>query len=137
MKKGLFAQYHNKFYYVSKISNDIIRLVSQCERDIKDGFKEKVYPEYYQNRNELPKIYIKEIRKEDVEKLYEIDYKAQYRGHTVNISSSEKEGDVNLGTGDAELAKELGFERTDKYYYEKWVSKDEVQIIEEKKEISL
>lgn len=38
-----------------------------------------------------------------------------------------------IGTINTEIAKELNFERTDKYYYEKWVPKNEVKIKKERK----
>ena len=46
-------------------------------------------------------------------------------------------GKVLLDTTDTELAKEMDFERTDKYMYSKIVEWDEVEIIEQKKIFSL
>jgi hypothetical protein len=35
-----------------------------------------------------------------------------------------------LGTTNTELAKQYGFERTDKYYYEKEVKEEEFEVLE-------
>ncbi|EOB4310178.1 TPA: hypothetical protein ACSKS3_001364 [Listeria innocua] len=48
-----------------------------------------------------------------------------------------KNEEICLGTNDSELAKELKFERTDKYLYEKWVPESEIEIMEERKNIPL
>lgn len=45
--------------------------------------------------------------------------------------------DYYIGTSDGRIAKKLGIERTDKYYYESWGPKNEVEIFEEVKEIKL
>ncbi len=37
-----------------------------------------------------------------------------------------------LGTSDSKIAKQLGFDRTDKYFYEKWVNTSELELFEEK-----
>ncbi|GAB6257747.1 hypothetical protein PSKAS_32690 [Peribacillus sp. N1] len=52
-------------------------------------------------------------------------------------SQERKTGKVLLDTTNTELAKRMGFERTDKYMYSKSVKWDEVEIIEERKPYSL
>ncbi|MCD2229923.1 hypothetical protein [Listeria monocytogenes] len=48
-----------------------------------------------------------------------------------------KNEEICLGTNDSELAKELKFERTGKYLYEKWAPESEIEIMEERKNIPL
>ncbi|WP_271001976.1 hypothetical protein [Listeria seeligeri] len=82
-------------------------------------------------------IYEKEINLEQLENLYYITPKAEYEGNYFMIRPNMKNGEICLGTTDSELAQQLKFERTDKYLYEKWVSESEVDIIEERKDLSL
>ncbi|HHT6620907.1 TPA: hypothetical protein ACSZIW_14770 [Listeria monocytogenes] len=82
-------------------------------------------------------IYEKEIDLEQLENLYYIIPKAVYEGNNFMIRPNMKNEGICLGTNDSELAKELKFERTDKYLYEKWVPESEIEIMEERKNIPL
>ncbi|PKR82386.1 hypothetical protein [Heyndrickxia camelliae] len=130
MEKGIFAKYTNKIFRVSNIDGDIIRLVSDDQADLNNGFKEKIYPSNYKDSANLPRIYIKEINKAEIDEIYEVDYKAKYKGNIFNLSFSNSGSQFRLGTNNAELAKQNGFERTDKYYYEKIVNQDEIEVLE-------
>ncbi|MCK0472328.1 hypothetical protein [Halalkalibacter sp. APA_J-10(15)] len=135
MEKGIFAKYMNKIYRVSNIDGDTIRLVSEDRADLKNEFKEKIYPINYKDRSNLPRLYIKEIKKAKIDEIYEIDYKAKYKGNILNLSINKVGTELRLGTTDTEFAKNNGFERTDKYYYEKTVNQDEIEIIKIKKNL--
>ena len=50
---------------------------------------------------------------------------------------TENEQKYLIGTSDAAKAQLLNLDRTDKYFYEKWVPKDEVETFEVKKAIAL
>jgi hypothetical protein len=52
-------------------------------------------------------------------------------------SEERRTGKVLLDTTNTELAKRMGFERTDKYMYSKSVKWDEVEIFEERKPYTL
>ncbi|WP_026692775.1 hypothetical protein [Peribacillus kribbensis] len=130
MEKGTFAKYTSKIFRVSNIDGDSIRLVSENQADLNNGFKEKIYPSSYKDSANLPRLYIKEIKKAELDELYEVDYKARYKGNIYNLSFNKAGSQFRLGTTDAELAKQNGFERTDKYYYEKVVDQDEIEILE-------
>ncbi|EPB7023428.1 hypothetical protein ACRROQ_002598 [Listeria monocytogenes] len=52
-------------------------------------------------------------------------------------SITETKDFFRIGTINTEIAKELKFERTDKYLYEKWVPESEIEIMEERKNIPL
>ncbi|HDM9206452.1 TPA: hypothetical protein P0359_002382, partial [Listeria innocua] len=82
-------------------------------------------------------IYEKEIDLEQLENLYYIIPKAVYEGNNFRIRPNMKNEEICLGTNDSELAKELKFERTDKYLYEKWVPESGIEIMEERKNIPL
>lgn len=136
MEKGTFAKYINKVFRVSNIENGIIRLVSEDRSDLNNGFIEKIYPSNYKDRAYLPKLYIKEVKKEEIEEIFEIDYKAKYKDNIFNISSNKIGSQYRIGTTDAEIAQQNGFNRTDKYYYEKLVNQDEIDILKISKKLS-
>jgi hypothetical protein len=129
MEKGTFAKYKYKIYKVSDIDGDRIGLVSEDQSDLNNGFKEKIYPSNYKNSANLPRLFISEVKKEEIDEIYEIDYKAKYKGNMFNLSFSKTRAQFKIGTVDAELAKRNGLERTDKYYYEKVVNKEEIEVL--------
>ncbi|MEB6551071.1 hypothetical protein MXL46_18645 [Heyndrickxia sporothermodurans] len=45
------------------------------------------------------------------------------------MSFNREGSQFRLETNNAELAKQNGFERTDKYYYEKNVNQDEIEVL--------
>ncbi|MCC5804371.1 hypothetical protein [Rossellomorea vietnamensis] len=98
--------------------------MSENQSNLNNGFKEKIYPSNYNNSANLPRLFISEVKKEEIDEIYEIDYKAKYRGNMFNLSISKTKAQFKIGTVDAELARRNGFERTDKYYYEKEVGGD-------------
>ncbi|TDL31193.1 hypothetical protein E2R51_15525 [Jeotgalibacillus sp. S-D1] len=98
-----------------------------------NGFEEKIYPSNYKDRSNLPRLYIKEIKREEIDEIFEVDYKAKYIKNLFNLSTNKTGSQFRIGTIDAELAKQNGFERTDKYYYEKIVEEDEIEVKQIKK----
>ncbi|MBU5465781.1 hypothetical protein KQI49_02930 [Virgibacillus sp. MSJ-26] len=136
MRNGLYADYLKKVYQVSDIDGDKIRLVSKDKNDKELGFKLKVYPDFYKEKENLPRLYIKEVIKKDLNDLFELSTLAIYKNNKFEFISKSKDR-VLLGTTDAALANKLKFDRTDKYYYEKWVSIEDVELFEEKTEINL
>lgn len=135
MKKGLFAKYKGQFYQADVQNDSTIRLISKRPADIRMGFNAKEYPKYYKNNTELPVLYIKDVNKNELEELVKIENKFKYKGYEFDISI-EREGKYYIGTTDASIANRLNFERTDKYYYEKWVSSDEGELVEIKQNIN-
>ncbi|TXC78490.1 hypothetical protein FS935_22770 [Metabacillus litoralis] len=130
MEKGTFAKYTNKTFKVSNINGDCIRLVSDDQDDLENGFREKIYPSPFKESANLPRLYIKEVKKADIDEIYEVDYKAKYKGNIFNLSFNKTGSQLRLGTINADLAKQNGFDRTDKYYYEKIVNQDEIEVLE-------
>lgn len=63
---------------------------------------------------------------------------AQFDGDIYRVSIvKENKQDVIIGTSNAKLARIYKMDRVDKYYYEKWVPKKDVEIIEARKDIPL
>ncbi|EGH7370838.1 hypothetical protein IEQ47_002877, partial [Listeria monocytogenes] len=113
-----------------------VRLVSSNEQDIQKGFVKKEYPDNYLNKEKLPDLYICEVDFSCIKELYEISDIVLYKEKEFEYIDETKEL-LKIGTINTEVAKELNFERTDTYYYEKWVPKNEVEIKKERKNISL
>ncbi|MBT2604885.1 hypothetical protein J7E55_17980 [Bacillus sp. ISL-53] len=125
IRKGKYAIHNGSEYSFSLLEDKSIRLISNKHADLSQGFK-------YLDEN----IYIKNVSVEEVD-LFKINSKAIYKGEVFPASEERTTGKVLLVTTNTELAKQMGFERTDKYMYSKSVEWDEVEIIEERKPYSL
>ncbi|MET1176827.1 hypothetical protein ABG775_02420 [Peribacillus simplex] len=126
IRKGKYAMHIGSEYSFNLLEDKSIRLISHKQADLSQGFK-------HLDEN----IYIKNVSVEEVENLFKINSKAIYKGRVFPASEDRKTGKVLLDTTNTELAKKMGFERTDKYMYSKSVEWDEVEIIEERKPYSL
>ncbi|MGG0787191.1 hypothetical protein [Peribacillus sp. FSL P2-0133] len=126
IRKGKYAMHNGSEYNFNLLEDKSIRLISHKQADLSQGFK-------HLDEN----IYIKNVSVEEVENLFKINTKAKYKGELFPASEERNTGKVLLDTTNTELAKKMGFERTDKYMYSKSVERDEVEIIEERKPYSL
>ena len=126
MKKGIYAIFNGKEYKVYTNEDHSIDLVSNDSNDVNHGFIEQ-----------YPDTYVKKVSVNEITNIHRMISYAKYKGNQFDVNNQEISGEIHLGTIDATLAKILGFERTDKYYYEKWVPKNEVTIFEERKELKL
>ncbi|MED4633381.1 hypothetical protein P9443_10725 [Peribacillus frigoritolerans] len=122
IRKGRYAIHNGSEYSFSLLEDKSIRLISNKHADLSQGFK-------HLDEN----IYIKNVSVEEVENLFKINSKAIYKGELFPASEESKTGKVLLDITNTELAKRMGFERTDKYMYSKSVEWDEMKIIEERK----
>jgi hypothetical protein len=122
IRKGKYAIHNGSEYSFSLLEDKSIRLISNKHADLSQGFK-------HLDEN----IYIKNVSVEEVENLFKINSKAIYKGELFPASEESKTGKVLLDITNTELAKRMGFERTDKYMYSKSVEWDEMKIIEERK----
>ncbi|MFF2500728.1 hypothetical protein [Peribacillus sp. NPDC058075] len=126
IRKGKYAMHNGSEYSFSLLEDKSIRLISHKKADLSQDFK-------YLDEN----IYIKNVSVEEVENLFKINSRAKYKEELFPASEERKTGKVLLVTTNTELAKKMGFERTDKYMYSKSVEWDEVEIIEERVPYSL
>jgi hypothetical protein len=118
IRKGKYALYNGDEYRFAKSKANTIELISNNLADLNKGFKK-----YAEN------VYVKTVTLGEIDKLFYIYSYAKYKGVEFPASKGE-DGTVLLDTSDTELAKQLGFERTDKYQYSKYVPYDEVDIFE-------
>ncbi|MFD4818349.1 hypothetical protein [Peribacillus butanolivorans] len=127
IRKGEFTIYNGKEYrFIESDTVEAIELISNDKKDMDNGFT------HYKDN-----IYTKIVQVNEVNELFSINPYAKYKGEIFSASEEGKTGEVLLDTSNTELAKKMGFERTDKYMYSKYVEWDEVEIIEEMKPYSV
>ncbi|MEF2097638.1 hypothetical protein V3595_23790 [Bacillus sp. CFBP9009] len=127
IRKGEYTIYNGREYrFIESDTVEAIELISNDKKDMENGFT------YYKKN-----IYTKIVGVNEVKELYSINPYAIYKGEVFPASQERKNGKVLLDTTNTELAKRMGFERTDKYMYSKSVKWDEVEIIEKRKPYSL
>ncbi|MEC5425165.1 hypothetical protein QGM71_16890 [Virgibacillus sp. C22-A2] len=124
VRKGEYTNYNGEEYRLVKGSRGKSFLISNASKDLKKGF------ERYADG-----VYQKEIDSNEVGDVYYIHPYAIYRDKEYDAIVNEKKKTVNLGTSDSTIANSMGFDRTDKYYYEKIVPLDEVILCERKKKL--
>lgn len=125
IKKGYFGVYHNTEYKVIEDMEDNLLILTKDLSKVTIGFVD-IYG---------TGVYTKKIDRDELSEFYYIEPEAMYMGKTFNIGLPEKDEKICLGTDNASDAQKYGFKRTDKYYYEKWVSKNDVKISETKKSL--
>ncbi|WP_339201297.1 hypothetical protein [Peribacillus sp. FSL P2-0133] len=127
IRKGEYTIFNGKEYrFIESDTVGAIELITNDKKDMGNGFT------YYKNN-----IYTKIVRVNEVKELYSINPYAVYKGELFPASEERTTGKVLLVTTNTELAKQMGFERTDKYMYSKSVEWDEVEIIEKRKPYSI
>jgi len=120
MKNGMFCIYKGNEYEVNKDMKCNYVLITKDEKIIDSDFIDK-----YQSGT-----YSKVVNLSELNKCYKIITKGIINEESVNI---EKENDLYyfVGTSNSDIARDLGLNRTDKYYYNDWIPKEKVKIIEE------
>lgn len=121
IRSGKYTMYKNKEYKFVGPKGKTIEIISHNKDDMMDGFI------HYQDN-----VYTKTVSLDEVESMFFIYPKARYKGELFSASEAGKQGKVLLDTSNTSLAEKLGFDRTDKYLYSKYVDWSEVDIIEEK-----
>ena len=124
LRSGDFAFYHNQEYELYENGNDTVNLVTNKNQSIEHGF----IKDPFSNRFE------KTVNVQEVTNAYHIKTYGKYKNVEVNVLTVDEQSYL-IGTPDAAKAQLLNLDRIDKYFYEKWVPKDEVEIFEVKKAI--
>ena len=125
VRKGDYTYYDGKEYRVVTDRNGKTFLISDDRTAIKKGFQK------YSDG-----VFQKEIDLNEIGEVYYIHPYAIYNGEEFDAKVNKNNNTVNLTTSNATLAKKKGFDRVDKYYYEKNVSIDKVNLFEKKKVIN-
>ena len=127
-----YAVYKNKIYLVN-IRQSKVRLKT---RAAEPGFKELVDLA----GNIHNDIFIKEIDINDVDIVYELEYRVLYRGSEYEcLKVNSKTLDVNyitISTSDTDIAEKYGFIKKEQFVFDKNILLDEIDaLIEIKKPI--
>ncbi|MBV7509276.1 hypothetical protein KW850_29310 [Bacillus sp. sid0103] len=122
IKSGDYAIINNFEYEIYDNGDDTFNLVTNDPQSIKEGFSE----------DNFPNIFFKIINVKDLKNAFNVKTYGKYKNVEINVHK-ENENQYLVGTSDSSIAKTLGLDRTDKYYYEKWVPKEDVQLFEVRK----
>ncbi len=131
IKFGTFTTYCNNEYRISRIDGHY-EIITNNPNSLDLGFIE-----YQPEENLNPRIFFKTVSPEEVGDVYEIRTYCLYQGYEFHVVR-EKNGYYTLETNSTigmRLIEQLGFERIDKYGYEKTVAKEDLDLIYEKKKL--
>lgn len=128
----IYAIYKNKIY-LANVRQSKVRLKT---RVAELGFNELVDLAGNVHKD----IFIKEVDMNDVDIIYEVEYRVLYRGNEYKCLKVAKETvDINyitIFTSDSDIAKKYGFTKKEQFIFDKDVSLDEIDaLIEIKKPI--
>lgn len=128
MEKGKYATYLGKEYTSGKNKDGKIILRSTNINDIENGF-EPCEPFIYRNSNEKI-VCFKLVERSDVEDYYKLETKAVYAGFEFEVVE-EKTNEISIiaMTGDYRNWLDLGMQCIDKGVYQKWINKDEAEMV--------
>ncbi|MGM7723472.1 hypothetical protein [Metabacillus sp. Hm71] len=127
IRKGDYAVVQGKEYRLGKHGDEWVNIISDDQNDLNNGFQP----------HPLDKtVLLKRVLKNELEQVYYVDTYAVYKDTKLSVGNV-KDDKVLLGTSDSKIAKQLDFDRTDKYFYEKWVNISELELFEEKKSITI
>lgn len=124
VRNGDYCIYKGREFKVNRDMEGNLLVLSHDPQLVNEGF-EDIY-----NSG----LYSKKVKSNDLSNCFSVYTKGKIDGEIVNISQ-ENEFEYYVGTSNSDIAKKLGLERTDKYYYESWVQKDRVEVFEEREEI--
>lgn len=126
MKNGRYAIYNGKEYSADYIKGKGIILRSYDEKDLQKGFQEY-------NGFDKSIVGIKFVDKSQVSEFYRARTIAKYQGYTFEVVD-EIGNQISIVTmvGDYQEWKRLEMKCIDKGVYQKWIDRDEAEIIIEK-----
>ena len=128
----IFADYKDKIYLAN---------IRQSKVRLKTRIKEQGFNELVDLAGNIHKdIFIKEVDINDVDGIYEIEYRVLYKGSEYKCLKVSKETlDINyitIYTSDSTIAEKYGFIKKEQFIYDKDVLLDEIDaLVEIKKPI--
>lgn len=121
IKSGKFAMYNGHEYELSEDMDDNTVIITKDTSIIDDSFCDLF----------KSGTYSKIVDIKELDEVYDVISYGIIEGHKVHLRKENNEA-YYIGTDDYQLAGTLSLERTDKFAYEGWVTKDRVQIVEER-----
>lgn len=128
IRSGRYAIYHEKEYRIAKIENHY-EIISNDENALNNGFVE-----YRPEKNLNPRIFFKIITPSEIGDVYEISTFAIYKGVEFYVLN-EYDGKYTLSTIDKVFVEKLGFFQYEFGVFHKEVSKEDLDLIFEKKKL--
>ncbi|MED1739606.1 hypothetical protein P4284_09765 [Bacillus swezeyi] len=121
MRNGVWALYQSKEYEVIQHDQENYELFTKDPDSIQCGFN-------------LDKTghYCKHVRREEISSVYDVRYQAIINGLEFPIFREENTR-LLIGSGlhGPDIIKQYGFVQVDRFEYEKWVEKNEVEKMQE------
>ena len=137
MKSGYYAIYLGKEYSSTSINCGKIILRSTDFKDVKNGF-EICEPFKYRNVDE-DIVCMKHVEKDEVREYYYLRTYALYKGYKFYVLIEKDNQILIVATvsisSPAERWINLGMKMSDRDEYQKWISKDEAEIIIERENL--
>ena len=128
LRNDTYTTYLKKEYRVWN-NQGLANLVSNDESDLSNGFIE-----YDPDGNNNPRIFIKMVPPSEIGDVYEISTFAIYKGFEFYILN-EYDGKYTLSTIDKVFVEKLGFFQYEFGVFHKEVSKEDLDLIFEKKKL--
>ena len=128
LRNDTYTTYLKKEYRVWN-NQGLANLVSNDESDLSNGFIE-----YDPDGNNNPRIFIKMVPPSEIGDVYEISTFAIYKGFEFYVSN-EYDGKYTLSTIDKVFVEKLGFFQYEFGVFHKEVSKEDLDLIFEKKKL--
>lgn len=130
-----YAVYKSKIYKLD-VSDNKLEIISNSSESIKHGFKELKFEQGFISKV----IYIKEVRIDEIDIAYKVNYKVVYKGREFIpwavgkfILETDK---IPIGTNDEKEAKVYAFKKMEQFVFKKDVPINETDaLIEIKKPI--
>lgn len=126
IRNGDYCLYKSREYEFTEDMDGYLVIISENPHMVKEGFTDKL----------RSGVYSKVVKPGELSNCYQVTTKGKIKGEIFNVSKEDKDK-YYIGTSNTKVARKLGLERTDKYYYDKWVPKNEVEIFEDRKDIKL
>lgn len=128
LRNDTYTTYLKKEYRVWN-NQGLANLVSNDESDLSNGFIE-----YDSDGNNNPRIFIKMVPPSEIGDVYEISTFAIYKGFEFYVLN-EYDGKYTLSTIDKVFVEKLGFFQYEFGVFHKEVSKEDLDLIFEKKKL--
>ncbi|CAL27131.1 hypothetical protein [Staphylococcus carnosus] len=119
---GRYAEYQGEIFRVINEFSPKLKLVTENPKAEAWGFKAQT------TKHTNHTLYYKEVKRTEVDALYEIKHEARYGGTLFDLYY-DAQGQSYIGTSEADKAEAFGLKETDEDYYSKPVEDDEYEPV--------
>lgn len=117
MRNGNYAVHNSQEYEITKLNAEEYKLRSYDSESVREGFTP--HPSG---------CYVKLVPSSEISSAYQVNTWAKYKGLDFPVFD-EEEGRLLIGSGKngPDIIQSFGFTKVDRFEYEKWVDKQEVE----------